>query len=203
MAARYRQQRRETKADINKVFNVLRGRIGEELQRPGLRTRAAPGLELSIATFAPSHITIGFVMSDYPFIGARYVSVRDGHVYIVAGATDDGEQVKAYRLNFWQSKASVMGGIAVGLTPDGWMDSIMIVFSASHEKFEMEDGMLKSVRHDVIERRSYPFKKAHAYCAFLGHRARAALVRVPLVGRFFRERAAQPVQVAPDSEDNF
>ncbi|CAE6822696.1 hypothetical protein R70006_06281 [Paraburkholderia domus] len=199
MAARTRAHLRVGPTDKNRVFDVIRKRIGEALQRPGLRVRPSSQLELAIATFAPSHVVIGFEISDYPFIGCRYVSVRDGHVYIVAGSTDDGMQVKAYRLNFIQSVFTTDGGIAVGITPDGWMESVMVMYSQSHEHFEMEGGVLKGVNHNIIERRSYPVKKAHVYLTHWTRRARARLVRMPVVGRLFvKKPRAENVEAASD-----
>ncbi|MBR8428970.1 hypothetical protein [Burkholderia cenocepacia] len=192
MAARARQKKAGTPADRNRVFDHIRKRIGEELQRPDLRVRPSSQLELAISTFAPSQVLIGFEVSDYPFLGARYVSVRDGHVYIVKCSTDDGEQIVAYRLNFIQSIMTTQGGIAVAITPDGWMDSTMVMYSLTHEHFEMEGGVLQGINDQMLERRSYPIKKAHAYWAHWMRRARSGLIALPWIGKLFERKRPAP-----------
>ena len=154
------------------IFLLLRARIAEALRADGLKVRPnLSSLALAIGTFAPSEIMEGFPISDYPFIGARYVSLRDGHVYIVAGPTDDGLQVMAYRLGWWRSNLSVRGGIAVGITEDAWMDSVMVMFSLTHAGFQLSGvGELAGVFDDAATRRSYPVKKLHAYLAHLWRR---------------------------------
>jgi len=149
------------------VFSIIRGRIAQALQLEGLRVRPSSQLELAIGTFAPSSILEDFVVSDYPFPGSRYVSVRDGHVYIVVGPTDDGTQVMAYRLGFLHSIFSLKGGDAVGLTPDGWMDSVMVMFSMSHASWSVAEGVIENVDANHLVRRSYFFKKARAFGAHL------------------------------------
>ncbi|KVV07421.1 hypothetical protein [Burkholderia ubonensis] len=201
MAARVNRKKTSTPTDKNRVFDQIRKRIGEELQRSDLRVRPASQLELAISTFAPSQVLIGFEVSDYPFLDARYVSVRDGHVYIVKGSTDDGEEIVAYRLNFVQSIMTTRGGIAVSITPDGWMDSTMVMFSLTHERFEMKGGVLEGINDQSLERRSYPIKKAHAYWAHWMRRARMRLVLLPLIGPLFaRKRVVTREGSAAESE---
>lgn len=149
------------------VFDLLRKRIAEELQKPGLEVKPASQLELAIGTFAPSEMVKGFTISDYPFIGSRYLSVRDGHVYIVAGTTDDGRQVMAYRMGFLQSVLTSQGGLAVGISEDGWMDSVMIMYTLYHASFVMKKGVLEDVNDELSSRRTFPIKKCRAYWAFL------------------------------------
>ncbi|WP_334043598.1 hypothetical protein [Burkholderia ambifaria] len=192
MAARVHRKKASTPNDRNRVFDHIRKRIGEELQRPDLRVRPSSQLELAISTFAPSQVLIGFEVSDYPFFDARYVSVRDGHVYIVKGSTDDGEQIVAYRLNFIQSIMTTQGGIGVAITPDGWMESTMVMYSLTHEHFEMKGGVLQGINDQMLERRSYPFKKAHAYWAYWMRRARAGLTGLPLIGKLFECKRPAP-----------
>jgi hypothetical protein len=147
------------------VFAVIRGRIALSLQQEGLRVRPASQLELAIGTFAPSSILEDLVVSDYPFPGSRYVSVRDGHVYIVVGPTDDGTEVLAYRLGFLHSIFSIKGGAAVGVTPDGWMDSVMVMYSMSHARWGVSNGVIEDVDANHLVRRSYFLKKVRAFGA--------------------------------------
>lgn len=153
--------------DRQVIFNLLRKRIAEELKVDGLDVKQVSQLELAIGTFVPSEVVKGFRISDYPFIGARYVSLRDGHVYIVAGATDDGLQIMAYRLGFLQSALTLKGGQAVGITEDGWMDSGMILYSLEHAHFAMKAGVIQGVDESRVTRRTYPIKKWKVYWQFL------------------------------------
>ena len=149
--------------DKDRIFRQLRQRIAEELKADGLDVKPVSQLELAIGTFVPSEIVAGFGISDYPFIGARYVSIRDSHIYIVAGSTDDGSEVLAYRLGYLQSTLSVRGGHAVGISADGWMQSRMILYSLQHAHFGMADGVIQSVNDEQITRRTFPEKKWSAY----------------------------------------
>lgn len=160
--------------DTAKVFNMLRKRIAMELQRDDLVVRGGKSsLEMAIGTFVPSEMLTKFQISDYPFIGARYVSLRDGHVYIVFGATDDGNEVVAYRLGFWASNLYSKGGMAVSVTEDAWMQSCMIMFSLTHAGFALNgSGRLVGVNMEIESRRSYPFKKARAYGVYLQRKLR-------------------------------
>ncbi|ABO60191.1 hypothetical protein LA345_36830 (plasmid) [Burkholderia vietnamiensis] len=200
MAARVHRKKASTPNDRNRVFDHIRKRIGEELQRPDLRVRPSSQLELAISTFAPSQVLIGFEVSDYPFFDARYVSVRDGHVYIVKGSTDDGEQIVAYRLNFIQSIMTTQGGIGVAITPDGWMESTMVMYSLTHEHFEMKGGVLQGINDQMLERRSYPIKKAHAYWAHWTRRGRARLTALPMIGKLFERKRPAPRDEGDDAE---
>lgn len=159
--------KRKSVVDKQLIFNVLRKRIAEELRQDGLDVQQVSQLELAIGTFVPSEVVKGFKISDYPFIGARYVSQRDGHVYIVAGATDDGSQVMAYRLGFLQSVLTTKGGMAVGISEDGWMDSVMILYSLQHAHFDMRRGTIQGVNDERVTRRTYPAKKLKVYWRFL------------------------------------
>lgn len=153
--------------DRQMIFNLLRKRIAEELKMPDLEVDAVSQLELSIGTFVPSEIVRGYRISDYPFIGARYVSRRDGHVYAVAGSTADGLQIMAYRLGFIHSVLTSKGGMAVGIDEDGWMASTMILYSIDHAHFAMQGGVIESVSEDRLIRRVYPMKKLKVYGLFL------------------------------------
>lgn len=156
-----------------KVFDRLRVRIATLLERCtdiDMRSVGSP-LEYAIGTFAPSEMMKAFRISDYPFIGSRYVSLRDGHVYIVAGATDDGQQIIAYRLGFWRSGLTSRGGIAVAVTDDAWIDSVMILFSLYHAGFDMNAKReLVQVHDELSTRRSFPVKKLRAYFCYLKRR---------------------------------
>lgn len=153
--------------DKASIFIRLRKAIGEALQQPGLKMRKVSHLELAIGALAPSTILKGYVISDYPFPMCRYVSVRDGHVYHVKGATDDGEQIVAYRQGFLTSLFSNRGGLAVAINEEGWMGSVMIMYSLTHAGFEMEEGVLKGLHDEVTTRRSYPIKRFGVYFMFL------------------------------------
>ncbi|ODP35098.1 hypothetical protein A9762_12100 [Pandoraea sp. ISTKB] len=159
------------KGEIAPVFNEIRARIGVALSDPDLKVRPASQLELAISTFAPSHVVKGLKFSDYPFIGARYVSVRDGHVYVVAGATRGGREIEAYRMPFAASMFTMSGGFAVAITTDAWMDSRMIVYSLTHERLVMRDGEFERIDEDKLTRRSYPVKKLKAYIFHIGYMA--------------------------------
>ena len=177
MAAKVHATRRKVSVDKAQIFAILRKRIGEALQDPGLKVRPASQLELAISTFAPSTVLSGYRLSDYPFPKSRYVSAKDGHVYIVARATDDGKELVAYRLGFLQSVFTHRGGLAVSITADAWMEHAMIMYSISHEHFDMRGGLIQGIADDATTRRSYPLKKAGVYFEFI----RRQVVRWPLV----------------------
>lgn len=154
------------------IFLMLRKRIAEALREDGIEVNeGASQLELAIGTFAPSEVLKRFQISDFPFIGSRYMSIRDGHVYIVYGATDKGDQVMAYRLGFMRSIFTHRGGMAVAITEDAWMDSRMVMFSLNHASFQFgADGTLDGVDDEAPTRRSYPIKKLKAYWESLKRR---------------------------------
>jgi hypothetical protein len=156
--------------DPEHIFRQLRKRIAEELQKPNLKVKASSNIELAIGTFAPSELITDFCMSDYPFIGSRYVSVTDGHVYIVAGSTNAGAAIMCYRLGFLQSNFNSRGGLAVAVTEDAWMESKMIIFSLYHADFKYQQGELECADDGGAQRRSYPFKKAKAFWFYLKNR---------------------------------
>lgn len=162
MAKRVTNEKDKTRpADI---FLLLRKRIAEALRADGIEVNTGvSSLQLAIGTFAPSEVLKGFQVSDFPFIGSRYVSIDDGHVYIVAGATDAGDQVMAYRLGFFRSIFTHRGGMAVGVTEDAWMRSCMVMFSLNHASFGWKDGELAGVNDEEPTRRSFPVKKMKAY----------------------------------------
>ena len=157
-------------ADKAPIFISLRKAIGEALQQPGLRMRKISHLEMAIGALAPSTIVKGNVISDYPFPMCRYVSARDGHVYHVKGATEDGEQIEAYRQGFLSSLFTNRGGIAVGISEEGWMGSIMIMYSLTHAHFEMEKDVLQGVQDEWTVRRSFPVKRLGVYLTFIRRR---------------------------------
>lgn len=166
MADRVRREKTMTNKDL--IFMQIRKRMAEKLADPSLKGNTAVSpLEAAIGTFAPSEYLDGFVMSDYPFIGSRYISVLDGHVYIVAGSTDDGMLVMAYRLGFLQSSFTHRGGIAVGISEDAWMNGIMIMYSLEHASFKMLEGKLEDINGEFGSRRSFPLKKMKAFFAYL------------------------------------
>lgn len=147
------------------IFLLLRKRIAEALREDGIEVNeGVSSLQLAIGTFAPSEVLKRFQVSDFPFIGSRYVSVHDGHVYIVAGATDEGDQVLAYRQGFIRSMFTHRGGMAVGISEDGWMESGMVMFSLNHASFERNMvGELTGIDDESPTRRTYPVKKLKAY----------------------------------------
>jgi hypothetical protein len=157
-------------ADKAPIFINLRKAIGEALQQPGLKMRKVSHLEMAIGALAPSTIVKGNVISDYPFPMCRYVSARDGHVYHVKGATEDGEQIEAYRQGFLTSLFTSRGGIAVGISEEGWMGSVMIMYSLTHAHFEMDKGVLQGVRDELTTHRVYPIKRFGVYLTFLRRR---------------------------------
>lgn len=159
-----RKSRENNSPDM--VLMRLRGRIAEELKRDGLVVKEVSQLELAIGTFVPSEVVEGFVVSDYPFIESRYISLRDGHVYFVAGTVEGGGEILAYRLGFWHSIFTTKGGIAVSISEDGWMDSLMILFSLQHAHFDMQGGVIDSVDDSKVTRRAYPGKKFKVYRQF-------------------------------------
>lgn len=168
MSAKVKKERRERRYDDSQqIFHKVRARIAEALQRPGLKVRSASSLEMAIGTFAPSELILDFAMSDYPFIGSRYVSIADGSVYIVAGSTEGGHQIMAYRLGFLQSCLSHRGGIAVGISEDGWMEANMIMFSLHYVDFQEANGQIGDFDPDLTRRTTYPQKKAKAYWYFM------------------------------------
>jgi hypothetical protein len=185
MADRVRQEGRERRrtyrggmsTDKAPIIIRLRRAIGEALQQPDLVVRPASQLELAIATFAPSTVVKGYRISDYPFPGCRYVSVRDGHVYHVKGASDDGEKIIAYRQGFLTSLLTHKAGLGVSIGDEGWMGSVMIMYSLKHLEFKMKGAVLESINAERATRQSYPLKRAGAFVEFLRRKA----VRWPLV----------------------
>lgn len=165
MAMRTKTKKQGQKAQSADIFLLLRKRIAEALREDGIEVNSGvSSLQLAIGTFAPSEVLKRFQVSDFPFIGSRYVSVRDGHVYIVAGATDEGDQVLAYRIGFFRSMFTHRGGIAVGISEDGWMGSCMVMFSLNHANFDWNRaGELVGIDDEAPTRRSYPIKKLKAY----------------------------------------
>jgi len=158
----------EFKRPDDEVLLHLRARIAAAIQanHPELGEKLS-GIQFAIGTFAPSEIMKRFVVSDYPFIGARYVSLFDGHVYIVAGTCKEGREVMAYRLGFLQSVFSSKGGIAVAITEDAWMERVMILYSLNHAAFSWKGKEIAGVNDEKVTRRSYPLKKLRAWLAFL------------------------------------
>lgn len=152
----------------DKVLLSLRARIAAAIgaHHPELAENLS-GMQFAIGTFAPSEIMKRFVISDYPFIGARYVSLYDGHVYIVAGTCNEGNEVLAYRLGFFQSVFGSKGGMAVSLTEDAWMNGVMIMYSLNYATFSWKGGEIAGVNDEQVTRRSYPVKKCRAWLAFL------------------------------------
>ena len=105
------------------------------------------------------------------------MSARDGHVYRVKGATESGREILAYRQGFLTSLFTARGGIAVGITADGWMDSVMIMFSQTHMQFDMKEGVLEGINDSRTTRRAYPLKRVGTFIEFLRRR----VVTWPLV----------------------
>lgn len=153
----------------NSILTRLRVRIAVELEKnTGHLRQNITNLEMCIGSHAPSVLLKGFPLSDYPFVGCRYMSVEDGHVYVVAGETEDENGVLAYRIGFIRSIFTSQGGIAVGITEDAWMRSKMIMFSITYASLSFDDkGLVKHVDGDRDTRRVYPIKKAHVYLKFL------------------------------------
>lgn len=152
----------------DKILLRLRARIAAAIQahHPEL-AEGLSGIQFAIGTFAPSEIMKRFVISDYPFVGARYVSLYDGHVYIVAGTCNDGNELLAYRMGFFQSVVGSKGGIGVSLTEDAWINGVMIMYSLNHAGFSWKNGEIAGVDDEKVTRRSFPLKKLRAWLAFL------------------------------------
>lgn len=107
--------------------------IGRVLEEQTHEMRAVnSNIEMAVASYAPSLLTRDIVVSDYPFAEARYVSATDGHVYVVFGETDDRQQIVAYRQGFWRSFVGHRGGLAVGISAEGWMASFMVLYSINY-----------------------------------------------------------------------
>lgn len=167
MAKRVRFDHGRAKCDPQRVFNVIRARVGELLQAPDLQVARVSQLELAIGTFAPSWILKGARISDYPFVEGRYVSLTDGHVYMVHGGMHDREAVLAYRLGFWRSCFTHRGGEAVALTAEGWLAHVMHVYSLNHASFQIDGGAIDHIDGERTTRRAYPGRKFHAYLRYL------------------------------------
>jgi hypothetical protein len=158
------------KKPSGKVFDRIRLGIAEELQkcRDSDMRKVASSLEYAIGTFAPSEMMKDFRISDYPFIGSRYLSVRDGHVYIVAGTTSKDQKVMAYRQGFLTSCLTHRGGMAVGITSEAWLAGTMILFSLSHAAMAINSqGELAQVSAELQTRRAFPGKKFRAFRCYL------------------------------------
>ena len=161
------------------VFQRLRGMIAEALQADGIEVKpVGSNLELAISTFCPSFVTKHFVVSDFPFVASRYLSVEDGHLYTVFDATDDGQSVVALRRSVWSALGSWVfrlrvRGMAVALTDEAWIRSKMIMYSINSVGMEFDErGSLGQVNGEISVRRAYPLKLSRAYFSFV--RARLA-----------------------------
>jgi len=158
------------KQSSGNAFARIRLGIAEQLEkcRDCDMKKVGSSLEYAIGTFAPSEMMKDFRISDYPFIGARYLSIRDGHVYIVAGMTSRDQKVLAYRQGFLISCLTHRGGMAVGITSEAWLSGTMIMFSVSHAVMDLNShGELAQVRAELETRRTFPGKKFRAWRCYL------------------------------------
>jgi len=161
-----------------KVFERIRIGIAQQLEkcRDLDMRKVGSSLEYAIGTFAPSEMMKEFHVSDYPFIGSRYVSVLDGHVYIVAGSTDKDHLVLAYRQGFFHSCITHRTGLAVGITSEAWLAGVMILYSLDHAAMSMNAKReLVRINAEKTARRVFPLKKLRAYACYL--KARLGLNR--------------------------
>ena len=197
MAQRVKFDHVRGKADTQRIFNVIRARIAERLQAPGLKVARVSQLELSAGTFAPSWILNGARISDYPFVEGRYVSLADGHVYIVYGGMTDREAVLAYRLGFWRSIFTTRGGDAVAIREDGWLDAVMHVYSLNHASFQLSGGMIDEIDGERTTRRAYLDRKAQAYFRYLSDTLWPCQ-QLRKLRRWLSQRRKRPV-AAPDT----
>lgn len=150
------------KGDDAPVFARIRMEIAKALESEGVELREdISTLEMTIGTLSPTHILKQWTVSDYPFIGARYLSVEDGHEYRVYAATKEGEGLVCYRQSFLLSLLSSYHGIAVSLSVDAWLRSTMVLVSLDHAGFKWDGDRLAALEGDV--RRSYPGRKVKAW----------------------------------------
>ncbi|WP_454727840.1 MULTISPECIES: hypothetical protein [Cupriavidus] len=184
MAQRVKPQRGQI--DLQRVFHEIRAKIAERLQAPDLTVQRVSPEELAIGTFVPSWLTEGARISDYPFIGARYVSLVTGEVFIVVGSHPDEKAVIAREVGFWRSFLHD-GQRVVAISVNGWLDNVMHVYSTNQISFGMQGNELAHIDGEVITRRSYPGRKFTAYLRYLSdqhwlwQRARALRARVAAV----------------------
>lgn len=166
MAMRAREPRTKPKIDPQRVFDEIRAKIAQRLQEPTLRLRTHSRLEMAIGTFAPSWLLDGERISDYAFIGARYVSLVTGEVFIVVQSDPERKAIIAREVGFWRSFLHD-GNRVVSISVDGWLDNVMHLYSTNGISFAMHEGEIVHMNGEVVTRRSYVDQKLRAYGRYL------------------------------------
>ncbi|WP_432263050.1 hypothetical protein [Cupriavidus sp. TMH.W2] len=166
MAMRVQEPRAKPKVDPQRVFDEIRAKIAQRLQEPTLRLRSHSQLEMAIGTFAPSWLLDGERISDYAFIGARYVSLVTGEVFIVVQSDPDRKAIIAREVGFWRSFLHD-GNRVVSISVDGWLDNVMHLYSTNGISFAMHEGEIVHMNGEVVTRRSYVDQKLRAYGRYL------------------------------------
>lgn len=169
MAMRVKAPRAQPKVDPQRVFDEIRAKIAQRLQDPKLRVRTQSRLELAIGTFAPSWLLDGERISDYAFIGARYVSLVTGEVFIVVQSDPDRKAIIAREVGFWRSFLHD-GNRVVSISVDGWLGNVMHLYSTNGISFTMQHGEIAHMNGEVVTRRTYVDQKCRAYGRYLHDR---------------------------------
>lgn len=142
-------------------------------------------VDLNTAAFAPSRLTNGFRVSDYPFPGARYLSVVDGHCYHVVGLTPDKSSVLAYRFGVRGQWIGRKTGIAVAISPEGWIHARLVLYQINTVGMKLERGVIQHFGPDVSQLHISVHIKA-----ILQHFKERISQHLP--ARFFRALASTP-----------
>ncbi|CAG9183678.1 hypothetical protein [Cupriavidus pampae] len=166
MARRVEHQHKRRHLDPHRVFTEIRGKIGEQLQDPALQVRRLSNEELAIGTFVPSWIVNDCRISDYPFIGARYVSRVTGEVFIVEGSHPEQPLLICREVGFLRSFFD-NGVRRVAISVEGWLENVMHVYSTNQIHLGMQGGELAELNGELTVRRSYPGLKFRAYLRYL------------------------------------
>lgn len=134
------------------VYEEIHSLIAEALSRlSGQGYNPLDLVDLNTAAFAPSRLTNGFKVSDYPFPGARYLSVVDGHCYHVVGLTPDKSSVLAYRFGVRGQWIGRRTGMAVAISPEGWVGARLVLYQINTVGMKLERGVIQHFGPDVSQ----------------------------------------------------
>jgi hypothetical protein len=140
---------------------------------------------MNLAACAPSVVTEGFAIADYPFVAAAYLSIEDGYIYVVRDTANEGTLIVAQQMTLFgfllMKKPKVF---AVGITGDAWIRSRMAMISIVSPKFGFDNGALESIgdnQHSIMVSR--------IFAAYLQHKKE---VVINLYRSFLSSNPKQP-----------
>lgn len=134
------------------VYEEIHSLIAEALSKlSGQGYSPLDLVDLNTAAFAPSRLTNGFLVSDFPFPGARYFSIVDGHCYHIVGLTPDKSAVLAYRFSVRGQWIGRRTGIAVSISPEGWVAARLVLYQINTVGMKLERGVIQQFGSDVSQ----------------------------------------------------